>query len=166
MDRLAPSETMDRLLVYRNLLCAEDHLDEIRDSAVSSDEVAEIDNIKFATEDLRSDTGFIEANSRYHCLVKHYSAAYEGAREVAKATHSESDREKARLTRSLLLWALEKLIGAKVKNCGRCEEDNELNNTSREDNGGRASIEQTSDDVTETEDGYIIEPGGQARLFE
>lgn len=125
MDRIAPNETMDRLLVYRNLLCAEDHIDEIMDSVTSSNELQELKNYKTAIEGVRSNLGFIEEDSRYHCLTKHLAIAYEAAREVAKATHSESDLETATVLRSYLKWSLEKLIGAPIKNCGRCKEKHE-----------------------------------------
>ena len=123
MDKIAPNETMDRLLIYRNLLCAEDHIDEITDSATSSTELLELKNRKVALENIRSNLGFVEEEPRYHCLTKHLAVAYEAAREVAKATKSESDLETANLLRSFLKWSLEKLIGAPIENCGRCKEN-------------------------------------------
>ena len=130
MDKIAPKETMDRLLAYRNLLCAEDHLDEIIDSAHTSGEADSLKNLRIAIEGIRSNLGFIEVDPRYHCLTKHLATAYEAAREVAKATHSESDRATADLLRTYLRVSLEKLIGAPIENCGRCktEEQNESGN--------------------------------------
>lgn len=127
MDKVAPNETMDRLLIYRNLLCAEDHIDEITDSATSSTELLELKNRKVALENIRSNLGFVEEEPRYHCLTKHLAVAYEAAREVAKATKSESDLETANLLRSFLKWSLEKLIGAPIENCGRCKEKEDGN---------------------------------------
>lgn len=117
----APVETMDRLLIYRNLLCAEDHIDEITDSATTSDELKSLKDYKLAIEGVRSTLGFVEVDSRYHCLTKHLAVAYEAAREVAKTTHSERDYEIASLLRSYLKWSLEHLIGAEIENCGRCK---------------------------------------------
>lgn len=155
MDKIAPSETMDRLLVYRNLLCAEDHIDEILDSARSSDELQDLKNYKLAIEGVRSTLGFVEVDSRYHCLTKHLAVAYEAAREVAKATHSESDRETANLLRSYSRWSLEKLIGAPIENCGRCKEQHEQRDENEQTAGGRASIQSDSDETAEGEGIYL-----------
>lgn len=120
MDQVAPEETVDRLLMYRNLLCAEDHLDEMIVTATTADESSRLKDIKSAIENIRSDVGFVEYDKRYHCLTKHLSVAYEAAREVAKATHSESDFARAEVLRFYMLFALEKLLGAKIHNCSRC----------------------------------------------
>lgn len=155
MDKIAPDETMDRLLVYRNLLCAEDHIDEIMDSATSSAELQELKNWKTAIEGIRSSLGFIEEEPRYHCLTKHLAVAYEAAREVAKATHSESDFERATLLRSYLKWSLEKLIGAPIENCGRCKEKHEQLDENEQTAGGRVSIQSDADEASESEGIYL-----------
>lgn len=120
MDQVAPEETVDRLLMYRNLLCAEDHLDEMIAMARTADESSWFKDLKTVIENIRSDVGFVEEDKRYHCLTKHLSVAYEAAREVAKATHSESDFARAELLRLYMLFSLERLLGAKVNNCSRC----------------------------------------------
>lgn len=155
MDKIAPNETMDRLLMYRNLLCAEDHIDEIMDSATSSDELKLLKNWKVALEGIRSNIGFIEEEPRYHCLTKHLAVAYEAAREVAKATHSESDFERANLLRSYLRWSLEKLIGAPIENCGRCKEKHEQRNENEQTASGGASIQSDTDEASESEGIYL-----------
>lgn len=152
MDGLAPKETMDRMLVYRNLLCAEDHLDEIFDAARSSDELEMLKNWKIAIEGVRSSLGFKEVDHRYHCLTKHLALAYEAAREVAKATHSESDFETANLLRSYLTMSLERLLCAKIENCARCKEEHEQRIEDEQTAGGRASIESDADASSESED--------------
>lgn len=155
MDKIAPNETMDRLLVYRNLLCAEDHIDEIMDSATSQAELQDLKNYKLAIEGVRSSLGFVEEEPRYHCLTKHLAVAYEAAREVAKATHSESDLETANLLRSYLRWSLEKLIGAPIENCGRCKEKHEQRDENEQTAGGRASIQSDADEASESEGIYL-----------
>lgn len=159
MDTIAPNETMDRLLIYRNLLCAEDHIDEIMDSATSSDEFQLLKNWKVALEGIRSDVGFIEVEPRYHCLTKHLAVAYEAAREVAKATHSESDFERANLLRSYLRWSLEKLIDARIENCGRCKEKHEQYIENEQNVGGGASIQSDADEASESEGIYLSRVG-------
>lgn len=161
MDGIAPSETMDRMLVYRNLLCAEDHIDEIFDAARSSDEVEMLRNWKTAIEGVRSSLGFKEVDHRYHCLTKHLALAYEAAREVAKATHSESDFETARLLRSYLVMSLERLLGAKIENCARCKEKHEQRNENEQTVGGRASIQSDTDEAPESEDEHPELDGGE-----
>jgi hypothetical protein len=163
MDGLAPKETMDRMLVYRNLLCAEDHLDEIFDAARSSDELEMLKNWKIAIEGVRSSLGFKEVDHRYHCLTKHLALAYEAAREVAKATHSESDFETASLLRSYLTMSLERLLCAKIENCARCKEEHEQRIEDEQTTGGRASIESDADASSESEDVFTAVARSQKR---
>lgn len=165
MDRIAPNETMDRLLVYRNLLCAEDHIDEIMDSATSSTELQDLKNYKLAIEGVRSSLGFIEEEPRYHCLTKHLAVAYEAAREVAKATHSESDRETANLLRSYLKWSLEHLIGAPIENCGRCKEKHEQRVENKQDADGGESGEPSGDVARIYEDGDMDAERGEEAIY-
>lgn len=165
MDKIAPPETMDRLLAYRNLLCAEDHLDEIMDSATSSDELQDLKNLKIAIEGVRSTVGFKEVEPRYHCLTKHLAVAYEAAREVAKASHSESDFETAGLLRSYLKWSLEHLIGAKIENCGRCKEEHEQRIENEQDADGSQSREPNGDGTRVHQDVAHINESGKAAYY-
>lgn len=119
----APKETMDRMLAYRNILCAEDHLDELILAATNLKELEELSNYKVALEGVRSKIGFAEEDERFHCLNKHLAVAYEAAREVAKETRSSEDKELASLLGSYSKWALEKLIGSHIEFCGRCKKE-------------------------------------------
>jgi hypothetical protein len=145
-DETAPAETMDRVLIYRNLLCAEDHIDEVSDSVASMQELEYLKDMKRAIESIRSTLGFDEVDSRYHCLTKHLAVAYEAAREVAKVTHNESDFERAALLRNYLKISLEHLLMKKIVNCGRCKEKYEQHNTSTQDDSGRGKLE--SDEIS------------------
>lgn len=145
-DETAPAETMDRVLIYRNLLCAEDHIDEVSDSVTSMQELEYLKDMKLAIESVRSTLGFDEVDRRYHCLTKHLAVAYEAAREVAKVTHNESDFERAALLRNYLRISLEHLLMKKIVNCGRCKEKYEQHNTSTQDDSGRGKLE--SDEIS------------------
>lgn len=135
---------MDRLLIYRNLLAAEDHLDEMRLASTSNEELDWFQFEKQGLENIRDQVMPEEADSRFHCYVKHLSVAYEAAREVAKATHSDSDLELAEMIRYYLRRALEKLWDAEVEVCGRCKGD--LDEQSRVQTEDRGSSSSTIDD--------------------
>ena len=124
-------DSLDRLMVYRNFLAAEDHLDELISGPKSPEELRFLMGIKEHIELLRDGVMPAEVNKEYHCLVKHISMAYEGCRELAKSTHSSSDRERAIEVRNILIELLEKLWGRKIITCERCK-DGKL----QEDGGG------------------------------
>lgn len=72
MEQVAPKETMDRLLVYRNLLAAEDHLEEMLGTATTRDELDWMENLLKAIQGFRSAyVQSYEKDERYHCLLKH-----------------------------------------------------------------------------------------------
>ena len=124
-------EDMDRLMVYRNLLAAEDHLDELYSKA-TVDECMFLDGIKNETEAARDMVMPKEINKEFHCLVKHYAAAYEGAREVYKVTKSTEDSAVVDMTRGLLNACLEKLWGRKLVTCERCGVEDGTGDVQRE----------------------------------
>lgn len=111
---------MDALLTYRNLLAAEDHLDELSSRATSRAERDEIDDMLSAVINIRDMAMPAEANADWHCTVKHLSTAYEGARERWKATRSDNDYNVKHATYELLIRALENLWQRKVNKCERC----------------------------------------------
>lgn len=115
------NEDLDRLLAYRNFLAAEDHLDELLYSPVTSEEQNFLTGLKNEIEYLRDDVMPKETNKDYHCVVKHLSVAYEACREVAKATHDELDINRANACRGLLNTVLEKLWGREITKCERCK---------------------------------------------
>lgn len=119
----APKESMDRVLVYRNLLAAEDHLDEVKDKLTTKDKLDWVKQEKSAIETIRDQVMPEEADSDFHCYVKHLAIAYEGQREVAKATQSESDIELADMLRTFLRRGLSMLWDAEIEICGRCKTD-------------------------------------------
>ena len=130
-------EEMDRLMVYRNLLAAEDHCDEILFGDKNLDTKVFVEGIKNETEIVRDMVMPQEADKDFHCLVKHYSAAYEGAREIFKVTKSDDDRTLMMMTRDLLVNCLEKLWGHKLITCERCgaKEEDESNGIQTEGSG-------------------------------
>lgn len=128
-------EDMDRLMVYQNLLAAENHCDEIIYGDVDADTKAFVEGIKNETEIARDMVMPEEADKHFHCLVKHYSPAYEGAREIFKVTKKEKDRTLMMMTHDLLVTCLEKLWGHKITTCERCgvKEENETGRIQEED---------------------------------
>lgn len=118
-------EVMDRLLEYRNLLCAEDHLFELLNAAKSKEELAELRDKLVSVMNVRKEIGFIESDPNFHCVNKHLAVASEAAREVWTATRSEEDLEFALVLASLSKWSLERLIGREIKVCGRCHSEEE-----------------------------------------
>ena len=132
-------EDLDRLMVYRNLLAAEDHLDELYGNA-DAKQTEFLDGIKEETELARDMIMPEEADKHFHCLVKHYAAAYEGAREVYKVTKSDSDKIVLNMTHDLLDACLEKLWGHKLINCERCgvKEEDATGGIQEEDSGSIA----------------------------
>lgn len=132
---------MDRLLAYRNLLCAEDHIDEIRSSA-DSEELRKLEIFKRIIEHTRSALMPPEADKRYHCVVKHLATAYEAMREVYKVSDNELDDAHAIIIRDIMLECLERLWGYKPITCERCGnegETNEHNDQNKKDDDGRTS---------------------------
>lgn len=111
---------MDRLLAYRNLLCAEDHIDELRSSA-DAETLKKLDTYKHIIEGVRDQVMPPEANADYHCVVKHLSASYEAMREVAKTSGKDEDDANAIIVRDILLEFLELLWGYKPEKCERCK---------------------------------------------
>lgn len=115
----------DRLLAYRNLLCAEDHLHELISDAEDSESVFALKGMLAQIENIRDEVMPTEADSRYHCLAKHLSLAYEAMREVVK-TASRDDSMKPHdiynrnMLGLLLHECLEKLWGRKIIKCERC----------------------------------------------
>lgn len=117
---------MDRLLAYRNLLCAEDHIDEIRSSA-DADELQKLEAYKRIIEHTRSVIMPPELDKRYHCVVKHLATAYEAMREVYKVSSDELDDAHAIIIRDILMECLERLWGYKPITCERCGNEGETN---------------------------------------
>lgn len=111
---------MDRVLIYKNLLAAEDHLKELIDGAEGYEEKILLEGDLDSTIWLRDRVMPKEVNPKHHCLVKHYAAAYEAACEVWKVTKSDSDYSNMMLLRALLNAHLEQLWGRKLINCKRC----------------------------------------------
>ena len=138
-------ETMDRYLAYRNLLACEDHLQELLMGPESSDEGKFLRGTLYEVRYLRDDVIPKEKNKRYHCLVKHLSAAYEAAQEVAKATQEDLDEARAKALRSLLYSVIEKCLDRKVVICERC---------GAKENDGRLQTEGSRDSAETIDDGF------------
>lgn len=134
-------EEMDRLLVYRNLLAAEDHCDEIIYGDKDMDTKYFVEGIKSETEVARDMIMPKEENKDFHCLVKHYAAAYEAAREVFKISKKDEDRIVMMMCHDILSACLERLWGHKLVTCDRCgakEEDGSVG-IQKEDSGSSTS---------------------------
>ena len=116
---------MDRLLVYRNLLAAIDHLEEINNRGGTGHEVYKAQSLRAGCIFLQDRVMPEEKNPNFHCVVKHLATAYEGAREVAKATRTPDDEANAGLIYDLLVDALGELWGRKVTLCERCHDGQE-----------------------------------------
>lgn len=121
---------MDAVMAYRNYLAAEDHLEELIRHASTSEEKAKLEQMEADTIYLRDHVMPPEADSFKHCLVKHYSAAYEGMREKWKANRTEELREQKQIAYDLLIDALEMLWGRKINVCERCTHGDERNSAS------------------------------------
>lgn len=131
---------MDRLMVYQSLLAAENHCDEIIYGDVNFETKVFVEGIKNETEAARDMVMPEEADKDFHCLVKHYAAAYEGAREIFKVTKKLEDRTLMTMTHDLLVTCLEKLWGHKLINCERCgvKEEDATGGIQKEDSGSIA----------------------------
>lgn len=119
-DKGNPSD-MDAVLAYRNLLAAEDHLDELYARATTSEDKCNLEAMLEDTIALREVVMPKEANPIYHCLVKHYATAYEAAREVWKDTRTAGAWWAKTDAYNLLITALEMLWGRKIITCERCD---------------------------------------------
>lgn len=124
MDK-APKDIMDRMMVYRNLLAAEDHLRELLNAADDYETTSYVHDTLHSIQNIRSNINFPEVNTKYHCLNKHLAAAAEAAAEVAKFTNDAWDNEVARLLAAHSRKVLEKLIDKEIETCGRCKTDTE-----------------------------------------
>lgn len=139
------NETMDRYYGYRNLLAAEEHISELLMGPESSEEASFLRGTLNEIRYLRDDFVPEEKNKRYHCLVKHLSAAYEAALEVSKATQEELDDIRAKALRSLLYSVLEKCLDRKIIICERCGVKEEDATRGIQDEGAGSASEASDD---------------------
>lgn len=124
MEQVAPKETTDRLVVYRNLLLAEDHLEEMLDTAQTKEELEWMENVLKAIQGFRS--AYVrgkEKDDRFHCLMKHMAAAYEASREVEKISGDAQDRAHRDAFRQIYRMVAERVYGGKVNLCARCKDE-------------------------------------------
>lgn len=121
---------MDALLMYRNLLAAEDHLEELDFRAEDSASQATAKGIMYDTITLRDRVMPPEVNPEYHCVVKHLAAAYEASREIWKAKKDLHSWWNKKYAYDLLCDALSELWGRRIMKCERCTNGDERNTES------------------------------------
>lgn len=105
---------MDRWLSYRNMLCAEDHLQELLHHSQGPAEHEFLAGIYGVVKTFRKDVMPHEKDDRYHCVVKHLSIALEAAREAGDTVTSS-------ILYDVCIDCLEKLWGRKIEICERCK---------------------------------------------
>lgn len=119
-EKVGRSSDMDAVMSYRHYLAAEDHLDELIFRATTSQEKAALKAMQDDVIYLRDHIMPPEADPLKHCLVKHFAAGYEGARERWKDIQDEETYYNKKIAYDLLIDALEMLWERKIITCERC----------------------------------------------
>lgn len=148
-EKITHPSDMDAVLAYRNLLAAEDHLDELIFRAVDSEEKFTLRAMLADTINLRDEIMPAEHDPTKHCLVKHYAIAYEAIRERWKDLMTDELYWTKRHAYDLLINALEMLWGRQIITCERCDyERTARGNTERTAPNGqpRGAIQTTGVD--------------------
>lgn len=138
-EKVGDPSDMDAVMAYRNYLAAEDHLDELIHRATSSEEKRKLEAMLDETIHIRDNIMPKEHDPTRHCIVKHFSAGYEGVRERWKDKRTEELYYLKRQAYDLLIDALEMVWGRKIITCERCDYER----TSSRDTG-----DATSDGIT------------------
>lgn len=148
-EKVGNPSDMDAVLAYRNLLAAEDHLDELIFRATSSEEKFILRAMLADTVNLRDEIMPAEADSTKHCLVKHYAIAYEAIRERWKDLLTDELYWAKRHAYDLLVNALEMLWGRSIITCERCDYERKNNRNTGDatpDGLTRESVQTTGTD--------------------
>lgn len=141
---------MDKWFAYRNLLCAEDHVTENLLRAESSEEKSALEGQLQRVVYLRDAIMPPEADSRYHCIVKHLSIAYEALREAYKGSQDPEEGDILSQAYDTVIWALEKLWGRKIITCERCTGGKDETGRIQEEGRGDATATTVGGDTTGT----------------